>query len=172
MIKNENFPNAYTEINEILKFLDNESKSKIPNDFTEMIEKKRNKNYKFEVDETKDLQNQNILRETKVILGYIFLNYLGNDEQKIKIKRTLAEDIKQEEQKKKEKYTADTFKNNNKEIIEKECEKSDNMPIPVNKQNGSIFLKLKNFISLNFLTQVKRISLLNFKISTPKLLSA
>ena len=88
-IDNENFPNAYTEINEILKFLDNESKSKIPNDFTEMIEKKRNKNYKFEVDETKDLQNQNILRETKVILGYIFLNYLGNDEQKIKIKRTI-----------------------------------------------------------------------------------
>ncbi len=41
-----------------------------------------NVNYKFEYNENLDLENQIILRETRAILGYIFLNFWANDIQK------------------------------------------------------------------------------------------
>ena len=51
-----------------------------------------NVNYKFEYNENLDLENQIILRETRAILGYIFLNFWANDIQKNAITKKLNED--------------------------------------------------------------------------------
>lgn len=92
MIKSENIPNAYKEVYTILKYVSKDDVNLIPKNFIKMLKSKMNVNYKFEYNENLDLENQIILRETRAILGYIFLNFWANDIQKNAITKKLNED--------------------------------------------------------------------------------
>ncbi len=110
MIKKENFAKAYKEIDVIIGHLNEEDKNKIPKDFIEMIEFKMDKNYVFNYDVTKDLSEQNLLRETLSILAYIYINYIGEYNEVKQIKAQFQKDIIQHEVAKKALYE----KNNSK----------------------------------------------------------
>lgn len=98
MVKSENYPNAYKEVYEILKKVPQKDLIKIPKRFIEMIEKNMNKNYEFSIDDNKDfLEEQELMTETKIVLGYIFLNYWATEEQSKNIKQKLRNDIEKEE---------------------------------------------------------------------------
>ncbi len=92
MIRSENIPNAYKEVYTILKYVSKDDVNLIPKNFIKMLKSKMNVNYKFEYNENLDLKNQIILRETRAILGYIFLNFWANDIQKNAITKKLNED--------------------------------------------------------------------------------
>lgn len=92
MIRSENIPNAYKEVYTILKYVSKDDVNLIPKNFIKMLKSKMNVNYKFEYNENLDLENQIILRETRAILGYIFLNFWANDIQKNVITKKLNED--------------------------------------------------------------------------------
>lgn len=92
MIRSENIPNAYKEVYTILKYVSKDDVNLIPKNFIKMLKSKMNVNYKFEYNENLDLENQIILRETRAILGYIFLNFWANDIQKNAITKKLNED--------------------------------------------------------------------------------
>ena len=92
MIRSENIPNAYKEVYTILKYVSKDDVNLIPKNFIKMLKSKMNVNYKFEYNENLDLENQLILRETRAILGYIFLNFWANDIQKNAITKKLNED--------------------------------------------------------------------------------
>lgn len=92
MIRSENIPNAYKEAYTILKYVSKDDVNLIPKNFIKMLKSKMNVNYKFEYNENLDLKNQIILRETRAILGYIFLNFWANDIQKNAITKKLNED--------------------------------------------------------------------------------
>lgn len=113
MIKIGNYPNAYKEVYVILNYINKEDLKKIPQSFIDMLKRKMNKDYEFKLDTSIDFEEQNLLKETKVILGYIFLNYWGTNEQKETIEKKFRNDIaKKEEQK--IKYNRDElFQNNN-----------------------------------------------------------
>ena len=104
MIKKENFAKAYKEIDVIIGHLNEEDKNKIPKDFIEMIEFKMDKNYVFNYDVTKDLSEQNLLRETLSILAYIYINYIGEYNEVKQIKAQFQKDIIQHEVAKKALY--------------------------------------------------------------------
>ena len=104
MIKKENFAKAYKEIDVIIGHLNEEDKNKIPKDFIEMIELKMDKNYVFNYDVTKDLSEQNLLRETLSILAYIYINYIGEYNEVKQIKAQFQKDIIQHEVAKKALY--------------------------------------------------------------------
>lgn len=104
MIKKENFAKAYKEIDVIIGHLNEEDKNKIPKDFIEMIEFKMDKNYVFNYDVTKDLSEQNLLRETLSILAYIYINYIGEYNEVKQIKAQFKKDIIQHEVAKKALY--------------------------------------------------------------------
>ena len=100
MIKIGNYPNAYKEVYVILNYINKEDLKKIPQSFIDMLKRKMNKDYEFKLDTSIDFEEQNLLKETKVILGYIFLNYWGTNEQKETIEKKFRNDIaKKEEQK-------------------------------------------------------------------------
>ena len=82
MLKTENFPNAYKEIFVILNNVDEEQKSKIPDSFINMVKENMNNDYDFKLDKKVEFENQKLLKETEVILQYIFLHYLGTQEQR------------------------------------------------------------------------------------------
>ena len=87
MVEAKNFPRAYVEVDEILKKLPQEEFERIESNFINMIRNKKDKNYTFKLDYSKDIEEQNILKETRVILAYVFLNYLGAEEENRIIKQ-------------------------------------------------------------------------------------
>ena len=97
MVKAENFPNAYKEVYEILKYIDEKELKLIPQTFINMIKNNMNNSYKFKIDENIDFEEQKILKETKIVLAYIYLNYWGTNEEKLRITKTFQYDINKEE---------------------------------------------------------------------------
>ena len=110
MVEIQNFPKAYVEVHEILRKLPQEDFEKIENDFINLISNKKDKNYFFELDFSKDLENQKLLKETKLLLAYVFLNYLGTEEEKRIIKNKFKNDLIQIEEEKRKKYSSQIFK--------------------------------------------------------------
>lgn len=110
MVEAKNFPRAYVEVDEILKKLPQEEFERIESNFINMIRNKKDKNYTFKLDYSKDIEEQNILKETRVILAYVFLNYLGAEEENRIIKQKFKEDIIRAEEGKKKIYSNEIFK--------------------------------------------------------------
>ena len=115
MMKKENFSKAYKEIHVIINHLNEDEKNKIPQEFLSMIETQMDKDYVFNYDATKDLSEQQVLRETLSILAYIYINYIGEYQEVKEIKTQFQKDIIEHEIAKKALYeknnTNDIFKN-------------------------------------------------------------
>ena len=103
------YKNAYTEVYEIIKQLDEEEYNKIPSEVIKAIEENRNTEYEFELDEELELKEQELLPETKAILFNIFRDYLSTPEQKEKIIKMQVEERRKNEQNKSEQYNSDLF---------------------------------------------------------------
>ena len=84
---------ALAELDEIFDKFEKEIKNKVPESFRKFVKDKKDKNYKFEYDDSKELKDQNILRETKVLLSIIYRSYFCSEEEK---KRLEAEKEKLE----------------------------------------------------------------------------
>jgi hypothetical protein len=76
------FAKRLVEVEEVLKYLSEEDRGKIPNSVFEYIEKNKDKYYKWEIDKSKSLAEQELSEDTFAILAYISMEYLFNDEQK------------------------------------------------------------------------------------------
>lgn len=114
MIKVENYPNAYKEVYVILQNLDEKDYSLVPKSFIKMVELNMKKDYDFKLDINKDFENQDLLQETKTILAYLYLNYWGTEEDRIKTKEIFKQDIAFEEEKKRQIYNLnDLFEKTN-----------------------------------------------------------
>lgn len=111
MIETKNFPKAYVETIEILKLLENNEYKRIDNKFIDMLNRKKDNNYIYALEVNKNIEEQNIMKETRVILAYIFMNYLGTDEEKYTINKKFKNDIEKSEQLKKAKYSVNIFQN-------------------------------------------------------------
>ena len=145
MIKIENYPNAYKEVYEILKFIPIEDLKKIPKNFIQMIEKNMNKEYEFYL-RGDFIEEQELMSETRVILGYIFLNYWASHEQVETINKKLKQDIIQEENAKKEKYEVDVFKNKRK-VKQNEKEQLEMVVYKKESFITKIFNKIRELLS-------------------------
>lgn len=139
VIKVENYPNAYKEIHEILKFVPKEDLDKIPTKFIEMVQKKMNKEYEFSINCNIDfLEEQKLMVETRTILAYIFLNYWATEKQKETINIKFKKDIEEAEEEKRKLYDVDVFKN------KRQMERSNTEELEM------IVYKKENFISKIF----------------------
>ena len=147
MIKRENYPNAYKEVYVILKNMDNEEIKEIPEEVTKKIKEKMNDKYNFELDLDKELKDQILLKETKVILAYLFLNYLATANQSKIIKKKFNNDILKIERGK-GKYDGKVFEKIKNENNTNEVEKKQNQIIKYRK--GNIFVKLIKFFEKMF----------------------
>jgi hypothetical protein len=104
MIKKENFAKAYKEVYVIIEHLKEDEKKLIPQEFIELIQTKMDKDYVFNYDATKELSEQEVLRETLSILAYIYINYIGEYNEVKEIKMQFQKDIVQHEKAKKALY--------------------------------------------------------------------
>ena len=95
---------AFTEVNEILKYFNKDLLKKIPKEFIENIKENMSTTYKVIYDNTKSLNEQNIKQETRAILSIIYRDYICDKETKEKIIQKDRKEWLELEEKKKEEY--------------------------------------------------------------------
>ena len=151
MIKN--YPKAYSQVLEIVKYLPNDEYQKIPKSKIDFFEKYKDKEYIYHFDSEKDIQKQAIMRETYAIIILLYQEFLATEVQKEKIKKIL--EINEEKQQKiaREKYNPDDiFKKRKSEESKEKKEQKNNeekylMDLKTMKWYQKLMLKLKNIIS-------------------------
>ncbi len=138
---------AYAEVDAILNLLEDKYKEKVPEKVRTFFKEEKMVDYTPTIDVNIPLIQQNLKRETIVLLAILNINYwCENEEERQSFVNELA---KNEEEKKKleEKYNPDNlFKNKQKEIIDE------------NLQTGQelIIYKETNFIS-KLLNKIKQL---------------
>ena len=75
------FPKAYREVLEILKYIPRQEYDKIPKYIIENMEKEQDLQYSYEVTEFKNFEQQKMLKETEAILLVLFRKYWATEEQ-------------------------------------------------------------------------------------------
>ena len=76
------YSKVLVEVDEVLKYLSKEDFAKIPDDVMTEIRKNKDRHYKWKYDVEKSLNEQNLSREAIVLLSFLNMEYLLNDEQK------------------------------------------------------------------------------------------
>ena len=103
------YANAYSEVLGILKFISKEDYEKIPNSKIELFETNQNREYIFEYNPNKTLEEQNVSKRAKAIIGLLFRDYWATDEQKDKIIRKQNYDRQILEEQKKSMYDVENI---------------------------------------------------------------
>lgn len=75
----------YVDISVIISMMPTGMKSKISNSFINFIENNKSNNYVSNINPNIPLQEQNIRKETKEMLGIIYRDYLCNEEERINL---------------------------------------------------------------------------------------
>lgn len=135
---------AYTEVFEILSYMNKETVKKIPVQILEYIKNNRNENYISKIDKNDIFNKNNIVKETQVILAYLDLKYFCSEESrevKFKIYKENEEKYKNE------------VKNNNDKIDVFKIEKidvTDNVSTEIIKHKENFIIRFFNFIKRIF----------------------
>lgn len=140
------YTDAFTQVYVILNELDDEDYAKIPPEVVDAIRKNRNKEYEFEIDESVDLKDNNLLPEARALLFKIYRDYLASESQRQKILKMQNEERRKRELKKQQQYNSDVFANKKTEPIQKseletgsELQQQSIHPVPYKE---SIFKKI------------------------------
>lgn len=142
----ENYAKAYKEVLEILKHLPQESVDKIPKELIDTLEDKKDVNYNFNIDESRNFEEQILLDETKAILTNIFRDYWATPRQKEIIMQKQNNDRKMIEEQKKMRYDSNQLfqKRKDKETDKQEEE----LTMEVKKQG--FFFRLREYMKSFF----------------------
>ena len=88
---NRAYEEAFVEIDEILKIMPIELLSRIPVQFRQVISDNKAKNYKIEIEQP--LKEEKLKKETIVILGLIYRDFLASPEEREEMQTKDAEEL-------------------------------------------------------------------------------
>ena len=143
---NKKYSRAYTEVLEILSHFSEEEYNKIPKEKIELYESNKDKDYKFSIDPTKDLAEQNISKEAKAIIITLFRDYFASEEQKDTLNGILLENENKAEKKKQESYNPDKLFENNNKVSSNETTDDVSECTALVERKENIFNKIWTFI--------------------------
>ncbi len=137
---------AYSEVLDIINLMEEKYKNKIPNSVLQIFKDEKKENYNPVINIEESFLNQNLQRETLVILAILNLNYwCENEQEKIDLLKEYAENDKIKEEKLRKMYNPDNmFKNKNTERISE----NENKQLIEYKEN--MFKKIWNKIKIFF----------------------
>ena len=104
---------AYAEILEILKYIPKSDYNKIPKEKLNLFDIKKDKNYKFNYNPNKTLEENNVSKRTKAIIIILFRDYWSKDTQREKMVEKQNNDRKIIEIGKIKKYNYENIFNRN-----------------------------------------------------------
>ena len=140
---------SFTEVYDIIMHFEKDMYSKIPPKFLNLVKQNRDMNYKVNIDYNKNLNEQNLLQKTKIILSLIYIDFLCSPEQRNELIEKDKIELELEEKLLREKYNHDNiFKKKKTNIVEKDNEKkkaiTENIQMTIYKD--SIFKSIINSI--------------------------
>lgn len=138
------YANAYSEVLEILKFISDEDYEKIDKEMIDLFETNYNKEYIFEYDPDKTLDEQNVSKIAKTIIAILFRDYWATDVQREKILAKEKYDLEKIEEEKRSIYNPDNIFKNKEEKTTIENTENVNLPMEIKKE--SIFRRILNKI--------------------------
>lgn len=121
-----------TQLNKILSFLSEDINKKIPKDILKIINDKTNNNICANINEVKDIKEENILPETRKYLSFIFLNYLATEEEREEYTKIIKNNEEEYQKFLRKKYNVDNIfkkKENSKRKKQEYKEVRSNLPI-------------------------------------------
>lgn len=140
---------AYSEIYEILNLMEDEDRERVPQEVRDFFEEQRMKEYKPKIRTDIPLTEQNLRRETVVLLTILVINYWCDSEEE---KQSFIDELEKNEKIKKElqeKYNPDNlFKNRKKTKEDVVMEQVENVEMIQYKEN--LFTKLKKWFEKMF----------------------
>lgn len=101
------YQEAFAEVDEILKIMPIDLLSKIPAQFRQIISENKADNYKVEIKEP--LEEENLKKETVIILGLIYRDLLASPEEREVLQVKDAEELKRIEQEMQEQYDVENI---------------------------------------------------------------
>ncbi len=143
------YANAYSEVLEILKFISKEDYEKIPANKIELFKLNSNKKYEFTYDPEKTLDEQNVSKRAKAIIGILFRDYWATEVQREKIIKKQKNDRLILEEQKKSLYDIENIFKKRNTCSETEA-KEEVTEMVVYKSNfiTRVFNKIKNFFKI------------------------
>ena len=115
------YEEAFTEVDEVLKLMPIDLLSKIPAQFRQTISENKAKNYNVIIQEP--LEEQKLKKETIVILGLIYRDFLASPEEREQLQLKDAEELKRIEQEMQEQYDIENiFKKKKNKKMSKDIE--------------------------------------------------
>ena len=140
---------AYSEVYEILNLMEDEDKKRVPQEVRDFFEDQRMKEYKPKIRTDIPLTEQNLRRETVVLLTILVINYWCDSEEE---KQSFIDELEKNEKIKmelQEKYNPDNlFKNRRKTKEDVVMEQVENVEMIQYKEN--LFTKLKKWFEKIF----------------------
>ena len=151
----QEYMEAFTEVNEIIKLMPEELVNRIPSKFREMIQEERDRNYVPDIKEP--LENCKLKEETIIILGLMYRDFLCSPEERKKLQEKDAKELQEVkkaiEEEARQKYNPeDLFKNkkNEEKVTYKEETEEKSMTIVQEKKwYQKIFNIIKNIFKRN-----------------------
>ena len=138
---------AMQESYKIIKKMGNKYFMLIPEDIRNRIESSRDKDYIFEYDESKTLEEQKVQKETLDILSYLNITYWCTPEEREELLKIYRENSIKEEQQKRVKYNPDNLFKEKEKIKENTTEKA---LVDVSKKEGLWTKIIKRIKSIFF----------------------
>lgn len=136
---------ALTQVYDVINFLEEEEREKIPKDFIKFIEANRSLDYISTINPYIPLELQKLEPQAQSIISYIFIKFLSNEDEKQEFK---AREIKEYEEEKAriEQQCKNMFNDDKKEP--EEIKEKTILPMVIEKEN--IFVKILNKIKSLF----------------------
>ena len=95
---------SFSEVYEIILHMDKKISQKIPDKFINFIKQNKKEDYKTNIDYSKNINEQELQRGTRIILSIIYRDYLCEDEKKKKLMQEDNKELIKIENELKEKY--------------------------------------------------------------------
>lgn len=142
------YKQSLTEVNTIIHFMDTDYLNKIPQKFIDFIDRNMDIAYVPNIDKNIPINEQNLNKDTKVLLSLIYRNYWCDNETKQDLLHQDLIDKKHFEQEMLEKYNPDNIFKNKQKIIQEETTISENVQLVEYKQPSwykNIFKNIKEW---------------------------
>ena len=143
---------AYAEVDTILNLMDEKYINRIPIKLRKIFKEEKSYDYKLNIDTSKSLNEQNLQKETMIILAMLCLNYwCDSEEEKQELIKAYSENEKKNEAEIRKKYNPDNiFKDNS---TQKDNSIQENTQLTEYHEN--VFKKLWNKIKSLFKGRAK-----------------
>ncbi len=144
----EEYLKAFSEVEQIIKFMPVTLQKKIPDRFKNIISTEKLRTYRPHIEEP--FEECNIMEETKIILALIYRDFLCSEQEKKEIKLKDSQKLLEYEKELREKYNTDNlFKNKKERDVEYESKDETSMIVQEEKWYKKIFNIIKNLFKRN-----------------------